>query len=146
MDGPVRIIPTRPSARLLGLRVLVHLLALVACAASGLALFAFPSALLVAGSLVREIHAHVRARPLHLGSGRDGWWLEESGGRLPVEVLGGTRVWPGLVALQLRSAAGRRDLLLAADSASPEDFRRLRAALRLGAARSGTQDRVEGLR
>lgn len=146
MDGPAHTFLLRPSGVLLAARVLAHLVALSACGVSGDPSTGTLLALLVVCSLVRELRLHRLARPVRLGQAAEGWWLEACGLRVPVEILGQTSVRPLGVALRLRTARGRRWLLLAPDSASPGDLRRLRVALRLGARGSGREEGVLGLR
>jgi hypothetical protein len=146
MDGPQHCFPIRPSRSLLVVRAGAHALALVACCWSGLYPLGPLLALPVALSLLRECLTHGRGEALLLGTGRGGWWIEERGRRSPVGILGGSAVWPALVVLQLRVDDGVRWLVLAPDSASTADFRRLRVALRLGEPGSGREDRIEGLR
>jgi hypothetical protein len=73
-----------------------------------------------------------------------GWTLSEDGADQAVEPLPDTTVWPYLTVLRLGAATGRRVLVLLPDSAPADDIRRLRAALRLRAPRSGNEDRVDG--
>lgn len=146
MDGPQHCFPIRPSRALLAVRAGVRLLALAACCASGLQPLGPPLALLVAVGLAHEFRMHGREGALRLGSGRGGWWIEKQGVRTPVEVLAESHVWSALVVLKLRAGGSVRWLVLAPDSVSTADFRRLRAVLRLGQPGSGREDRVDGLR
>ena len=69
--------------------------------------------------------------------GRDGagnWWLETCAGeRVAVSLAGATLVTRPLVALSFRADDRRSDVALLADSAAPDELRRLRAALRTAA-------------
>jgi hypothetical protein len=133
MDGPSLSIRIDPSPRLCVLLCWLHLAAMLApwatslpagarLAASGLALAC------LAGMLRAHFRPPASCR-LRLRAG--GWSLEENGCEVPVQVLPDTVVWEHLVVLRLRCGKRSRSRALLEDSCGAQDFRRLRAALRL---------------
>jgi hypothetical protein len=145
MDGPRLSIRIRPSRRLRA--------GLLACACLALAapwlsdLPVFPCVLADLCVLFVAARAAVLIeprRPVELLADECGWTLREGAEAEAVEPLTDSTVWPGLIVLRLASRGGTRELVLLQDSADAAELRRLRAALRLRAGNSGSQDRVDG--
>jgi len=143
----------KPSPRLAGLFLVAHVLAL---AAAWVSLSGWPQALVGfgillsgTGCLAEVLHRSSRAAvSLELREDGRASWRDRSGGWHEGR-LGGDRLVSGaFVVLGLDQAGrGRKWLVLMRDSASPEDFRRLRVWLRwrreLGSGRSPTRASTE---
>ncbi len=146
MDGPELLIPIRPSRLLQAALVSAFVAALaapwLAAIPTLIRLLLDVSVLLVARSAWRGLR---RESSLELRAGAQGWSLCSAAGCEPVEPLPDSTVWPLVTVLRLRSATGLRVLVLLPDSAPAWALRRLRAALRLGAGRSGGDDGVDGV-
>jgi hypothetical protein len=123
----------RPSRRLLRLLLLSHLASAILLVILSLQ-FIWPAAVLPP---LWFSHRHYRRRllqPVKLARESDGGWLWHRGDDtvVPVCILPETLLTPWLVALLLRDEGGRRHTaILLGDSLPPDQFRALRAALRL---------------
>lgn len=92
------------------------------------------SGLAVAGlwlSIVRTPGAHNPLRRVACRHGQWYLWLGESGPAIAAVPGPGTRVYSGWVVLDLRAGGSRFGWLLPRPATSPDDFRHLKARLRL---------------
>lgn len=145
MDGPRLSIRIRPSRRLRAGLLACACLALAAPWLSDLPVFPCVLADLCVLFVAARAAALIEPRrPVELLADECGWTLREGVEAEAVEPLADSTVWPGLIVLRLASRGGTRELVLLQDSADAAELRRLRAALRLRAASSGSQDRVDG--
>lgn len=89
--------------------------------------------LLLLGALYFNLRRHWRAGIRQLRFDGEGWWLADRSGEQPLDLRGERLVTSWLIVLNFITAAGRRiALVLPPDSASADDLRRLRVALRFG--------------
>ncbi|HEY6239806.1 MAG TPA: protein YgfX [Burkholderiales bacterium] len=126
----------KPSIRLAGVLLLAHVLALAALWVSlaGWARYLAACGILLsaAACLAAALHRSSRtAVSLELHADGRASWRDRSGGWHEGRLAGDHFVSAALVVLGLVQPEGdRKSLVLMADSASPEDFRRLRVWLR----------------
>lgn len=92
-----------------------------------------PWAWLPVAVLLATMRLPLRPRFVRARLDADGrWWLFAADGRVwPARLLPGAWVHPRLIALTLRCAAGRQTVAVFPDLLSPDEFRRLRARVRL---------------
>jgi len=129
-------IDIRPSRLLAGALVLVHVVALCAIWISVGGWLRYAGAAAIFASLASTLAAALQRAGRSVVSlemqkdGRASW--RERGGKADEGTLGRSHfVSPFLVVLELKSADGRvRRVIFLADSAAPEDFRRLKVWLR----------------
>ena len=140
-SAPPVDLAVRPSRQLAGLIFLAHALALGAAAYAPLApvLLAAAGATVVT-SFVVLLRRHAMLRGRHavrriVWSADGRWTLSDGEGAEHADcaLLPEPTIGPPLTVLRLKDGAGRtRVLLLLAESAEPDQLRRLRARLRLG--------------